>query len=132
MIVMKELNPNNYPVDEIISKKLDALLIALNIVRKEYGKPMYVTSGLRSLEKHIEIYRLKGIIDLAKIPMNSAHLWGEAADIADKDGSLAEWVGQNVAVLEEAGLYCERCDYTHGWVHFQIREPLSKNRFFIP
>jgi len=129
---MKELNPNNYPVTPEIAQNLEALLRALNVVRKAWGQPMTVTSGLRSREHQIEVYRLKGITDLSKIPLQSAHLTGQAADILDLNGSLGEWLKNNIEVLIECELYVEHLDFTRGWAHLQTRPPASHNRFFIP
>lgn len=133
MIILKEIigKQNIADLPSMIQANLCILLHAINIVRKEYKKPMIVTSGLRDIEKHKEIYRKKGIPE-EDIPMGSKHLSGEAIDILDRDGSLADWVSKNVSVLKKAGLWCERMDYTHGWVHFQIVPPKSGNRFFIP
>lgn len=111
---------------------LEELLKKVNIIRAAYGKPMTVTSGYRSMQDHLRIYSQKGITDKSKIPMASNHLYGKAVDIGDADGKLKEWVKANVAILEQAGLYCEDFAYTKTWVHFQIVPPKSGKRFFIP
>ena len=111
---------------------LERLRKALNVVRAAYGKPMYVTSGLRTMQEHLRIYSAKGMTDRTKIPMQSAHLSGEAADFADPRQELQKWCLENVAVLEQEGLYCEDFAATATWVHFQIRAPRSGNRFFKP
>lgn len=133
MITAKELNPSAAPVTPEQAENLVVLLQRINIVRSRRGLPMTVTSGFRSLADHKRIY-----MDIAKrkglksvhIPMGSAHLKGAAADIADADGSLMQWCKANVAVLEEAQLWCE--DGTVGWVHFQTYPPKSGKRFFLP
>lgn len=110
---------------------LEELRRRLNIVRGAWGKPMIVTSGLRTLQEHLRIYSQKGITDRALIPMRSAHLEGMAVDIADPDGSLQAWLkGLGACYLEQADLYCE--EGTTGWVHFQTRRPKSGNRWFKP
>lgn len=67
-----------------------------------------------------------------KVPYGSAHLTGRAADIADRDGSLAAWCYANIPILEQAGLYLEDPTRTKGWVHMQIVPPQSGSRFFMP
>jgi len=107
----------------------------LNQFRSAYGKPLLVTSGYRSLEKHLAIYAAKGITDQSKIPMKSNHLYGLAADlvpIEDDIKHLHNWVLDNVKLCEELGLYFERFDYSPTWLHVQCVAPKSGNRFFIP
>lgn len=104
----------------------------MNTVRAAYGKPMTVTSGLRTIAEHLAIYKAKGITDQAKIPMKSKHLSGEAVDIADAKGVLKAWCLANVAVLEAAGLWCEDFSATPTWLHFQCVPPKSGKRFFLP
>jgi uncharacterized protein YcbK (DUF882 family) len=90
------------------------------------------TSGFRSPEKQIAIYKAKGIADKSKVPMKSKHLIGRAIDVGDEDGLLKQWLLKNIYRLEREGLWCEDFAYTKGWVHFQSVPPISKNRFFIP
>ena len=111
---------------------LEELLKKVNQVRAAYAKPMIVTSGYRSLQDHLRIYSAKGITDKSKIPMQSKHLYGQAVDIGDANGSLKAWVLQNTKLLEDVGLWCEDFAYTKTWVHFQILPPKSGKRFFIP
>ena len=132
MISITELNPKNYVLDSDETDNINSLLEKINKVRTLYAKPMIVTSGFRSLQDHLRIYADKGITDIKKIPMASRHLYGEAVDISDPDGKLAEWTKNNVAALEEIGLWCEDLAHTKGWVHYQIVAPKSGNRFFIP
>lgn len=127
MIKLAELNKRNYPTDGIIRSNLEALCKSLNIVRKAWGKPMIVTSGLRSQKQQEELIKA-GKSNAPK----SLHLVGLAADIADPDGELAKWCLENVKILEEAQLWLEHPDYTVGWVHFQRSPPRSGRRFFIP
>ena len=112
---------------------LEELLRRINTVRAAWGKPMQVTSGLRTMQDHLRIYAAKGITDRTKIPMASAHLEGMAVDIADPDGSLGHWLKNDpagIVALERADLYCEN---TGGnWQHFQTRKPKSGNRWFNP
>ncbi len=123
MISLKELNPKGYPVDAYIQGNLDKLLAALNEVRALWGKPMTVTSGLRSQADQTRINPKAS---------KSKHLIGAAADIADKDGSLKAWLIANPEVLKNAGLWCEAAEATPGWCHFQCLPPGSGKRWFLP
>lgn len=134
MIVMKELikdtDFNSLPAD--IKANLLKLLEKLTRVRLAYGKPMTVTSGLRTMEDHLRIYKEKGITDKSKIPMKSNHLYGIAADISDPKGEFKKWIKENMKLMEELGLYFEDFDSTPTWVHIQFKAPASGNRFFKP
>jgi uncharacterized protein YcbK (DUF882 family) len=123
MITLKELNPHGYTTTLEIDMNLAVLLDRLNQVRTAYNVPMIVTSGLRSLDDQLRINPLAP---------QSNHLRGKAADIADHDGKLKEWVNDNVALMESIGLWMESFDHTTTWVHFQTVAPRSGNRFFIP
>ena len=115
-----------------IQTNLADLVEKLNKIRTAYGKPMTITSGLRTKADQIRIYNQKGITDPKKIPMGSRHLYGQAADIGDAKKELQQWCKDNVKILEEAGLWCEHFDDTPTWVHFQTVPPKSGNRFFKP
>lgn len=130
MITLKELNPKNFPTTPEIDQNLNKLLEHINKFRGVYGKPMNVTSGLRSMEDHLRIYKQKGITDPAKIPMASKHLQGKAVDIADPKGELMDYCKANEALLQSCELWLE--DNTKGWVHFQCEPPKSGKRFFKP
>lgn len=127
MIKLYELNKHKYPTDAIIDSNLRVLCERLNIIRKAWGKPMIVTSGLRSEKQQSEL--IKAGKSNAK---KSRHLLGLAADISDPDGSLGRWCKENVKILEKANLWCEDPEYTPGWVHFQASPPGSGRRFFKP
>lgn len=134
MITMNELLSNQASFDSLdkdVQENLNQLFLKVNIVRKEYGKPMIVTSGLRTKKHHLEIYAAKGIYP-PKVPMKSNHLYGRAVDFADGDGKLKKWILENIALMEEIGLWMEDFSATKTWVHFQINPPKSGNRFFKP
>lgn len=127
MITMKELNPHNLPTPGAVAKNLQTLFERMNELRQSYGKPMIVTSGLRSDEKQAEL--------IAQGKTNakfSKHLAGAACDIYDPKKELANWCLANEDRLKAIGLWCEHPDYTKNWVHFQIMPPMSGKRFFIP
>lgn len=99
---------------------LDRLVVAVNIIRQAYGKPLRISSGYRPA-----VYNLK-----AGGAKRSAHLTCEAVDFVDVDGALATWCVKNIQLLEKAGLYMENHMYTPGWVHLQTRATI--NRIFVP
>lgn len=123
MITRKELNPHGYHETEDIKTNLDKLLSSINVIRKLWGKPMIVTSGLRSKEDQMRIN---------PAAPHSKHLLGAACDIADGDGSLQAWCLANEANLAVYGLWCENFSRTPHWVHFQCLPPASGKRFFWP
>lgn len=134
MITMNELLSGQASFDSLdkdVQENLNQLFLKVNIVRKEYGKPMIVTSGLRTKKHHLEIYARKGIYP-PKVPMKSNHLYGRAVDFADSDGKLKKWILENISLMEEIGLWMEDFNATKTWVHFQINPPKSGNRFFKP
>ena len=124
----KKLEEQDLEVQENLKK----LLEVLNKIRSAYGKSLVVTSGLRTKADQIRVYTEKGITDIAKIPMASRHLYGQAVDFSDPKGELKEWVMKNLSLFEELGLYMEDFQYTKTWVHLQIVAPKSGKRFFKP
>lgn len=106
-----------------ISDNLDKLLIPLNKIRDAYGIAMTVTSGWRPAA-------INGATPGAA--PHSKHMLGLAADIADSDCALMNWVLQNLSLMQELDIYMEDFRYTPGWVHFGLGAPLSKKRIFIP
>ena len=123
MISLQELNPHKYPTTPEVDKNLQVLLDRLNVVRGVWGKPMIVTSGLRS---EADQQRINPSAPQSK------HLTGQAADISDPDGSLKEWVKANLPLMARVGLWMEEFSHTPTWVHFQTVAPRSGNRIFIP
>ncbi len=127
MIARKELNARNLPETPEIAANLDVLCERLNLLRANYGKPMIITSGLRSAAQQAELIQ-NGKSNAPK----SRHLTGEAADILDTDGKLKEYVKNNLHLLELIGLWCEDFAHTPNWLHAQISAPKSGKRVFIP
>lgn len=136
MISKKELLSNQ--IDDIgllepsIQENLNILLKKINVIRTAWAKPMIVTSGLRTMKHHLDIYARKGITDPNRIPMKSKHLFGQAVDISDPKQELQKWCKQNISLLESTGLWMEDFSATKNWCHFQIVPPKSGNRFFMP
>lgn len=120
---MKEMNPRNYEVSDEIKDNLEDLLYKLNQIRIVYGKPMIITSGLRSQSDQQRIN--------PKAP-KSKHLTGQAADIADPKGELWKWLMDHMPLLESLGLYLEDKSATPTWVHIQSVQPKSGKRIFLP
>lgn len=112
---------------------LNKLQQAVNKLRLAYGKPLTVTSGYRSVDDHIRIYKEKGITDKSKIPMKSKHLSGLACDLVCDDlEDFKNFIIKNEKLCEELNLYFEHFDETPTWVHCQITPPASGKRFFYP
>lgn len=125
MISLSELNPHKYPTNPEIDANLQTLLERLNVLRKSYGKPMTISSGLRS-EAQQEALIAAGKSNAPK----SKHLIGAAADIADGSGEFYDWCKTNEELLEQTGLWCE--ERQGGWQHLQILPPKSGKRWFFP
>lgn len=121
MITLKELNPHNYPTTPEIDENLGILLERINKIRASWGKPMTVTSGLRSQADQQRIN--------PKAPL-SKHLIGCACDILDEGLELTQWLKDNPLELEHAMLWCE--EGNKNWVHFQTLPPKSGRRWFLP
>lgn len=125
MISMSELLKNKYKLEDQsveIQENLKILLEKVNKIRALWAKPMTVTSGLRTMEDHLRIYRQmaekKGIaFDESKVPKRSKHLFGQACDIADTGLVITQWLKDNPQILEDIDLYCEAGN--SNWVHFQ-------------
>lgn len=116
---------------------LAILLEKINKIRHLYNKPMTVTSGYRSKDDHLRIYKELAVkrskkFDEKLIPWGSSHLKAAAVDIADDSKyTLYDWCQANIKALEEIGLWCEVKD-DQKRVHFQIFPPKSGKRFFSP
>ena len=138
VLTMLELLSGNKLEDQSpeIQANLKKLLEVMNKFRVAYDKAMIVTSGLRSPDHHLDVYKAlakkRGLVfDITKVPMGSQHLKGLAVDISDPDGSLYQYCQDNIPLLESLRLYCEIKD-SEKRVHFQLATPRSGNRFFQP
>jgi len=137
MIVYRELTRKNIPIrDQAIN--LDRLHYRLNYIRRIWDRPMIITSGLRSIEDHIQIYdrinkkREARNLQNVDVPLESLHLYGAAADVYDPHRELQQWIMAHMYIIEKLDLYMEAFSRTTNWVHFQIFPPRSLNRFFLP
>lgn len=136
MISEKEITKGQ-DVPEIYKKDLSILLERANKLRAAYNKPLTVTSGFRSWNDHVRIYKEKaqkrGVpFYIDQVPKKSKHLYCQAVDISDPNQELKKWVLANIKLMEEIGLWFEDFAYTKNWVHIQIYPPASGNRFFMP
>ena len=110
-----------------IQDNLTAFLVKMNLVRAKYGKKLHATSGLRTLEHHLDIYRAKakaaGVpFDESKVPMNSKHLYGWAVDLTPDEENVEDfkqWCIDNDDFLRETGIWMEAFHSTPTWVHMQ-------------
>lgn len=124
MISLEEIIHSSTAPEDLDPDKLEQekdLLEKVNQVRTAWGKPMTVTSGVRTWKEHLAIYAHKGITDPAHIPTKSKHLetvtTSAAVDIADPGLEITKWLKENPEILEDAGLFCEAGNAN--WVHFQ-------------
>lgn len=108
-----------------ISNNLDQLLIALNMFRKAYGKPMVVSSG----------WRPQAINKSVGGANKSAHTLGMACDFKDADGAIDAFAMEcdKKGLLKEWGLWLESSESTPGWTHLDIRDRGNrKSNIFKP
>lgn len=98
-----------------------------------------VTSGYRTWEDHKRIYREINDRRLIQrkpelpIPLKSRHLFGQAVDLSDPDGTIKLWLREHVdTFMEDFDIYCEMEVSTPGWCHLQIVPPRSGRRWFYP
>lgn len=137
MIAFKEILGTNSIADVPIKiqQNIDELLKCVNLLRADWGKPLRVTSGLRTMNDHLRIYsEMNPPRHPPNVPMQSNHLKGLACDFADPDGSLYAWALLNETKLEHWGLWCEAA--TKNWLHVQCvpygsYKPRA-SRFFKP
>jgi hypothetical protein len=134
LLTIDDLLMHKYKLEDLPQEHQDNLKILLERVNKmilDYGKPLTVTSGYRSLEDHLKIYEKKGITDKSKIPMGSRHLSGCAVDLYDDGLVVTHWLKEDECRrANQYDLYFE--DGNSNWVHAQIIKPKSGNKFFKP
>ncbi len=112
-----------YPASAEIIFNATVLLDRVNALEKRYGTELKLSSGYRPPEINKQI---------GGAP-NSCHLTGEAIDIRDPHGEFAEWLLENLIVLEALDLFMESPSSTKAapHVHLQSRKPPSGKRVFI-
>lgn len=100
-----------YPLDAQLEHNLARLLVAVNKLRAEYGRPITVTSG----------YRPGRFNTAAGGAKRSAHLRCLAIDLADPKGELAKWALERLPDLQKWGLLgVEDPSRTPGWLHLDL------------
>lgn len=127
MMTLKEIIGDGVDQSKLDPKKVKQcqdLTDKVNIIRAAYKKAMTVTSGVRTWDHHIRIYKdlatqkrhpfLDGKFDESKVPKLSKHLETvtdcAAVDIADPGQKLKAWLKdtpEGREALEKANLYCE-------------------------
>jgi hypothetical protein len=103
-----------------VQHNIEEIKARANGILAELDKKATVTSGFRTLNKHLNIYRRKGIFP-PHVPMGSLHLAGAAIDLLDLDGELyrALHTEAGAALMAKYDLYGELD--TKGWVHLQCK-----------
>ena len=125
MITLKELNPHDYDLTDEQAQNLNELLDKMNKVRAAYGKILNVSSGFRSMEHHIQIYKDKAkkagvAFDQSTVPLKSKHLYAQAADLIPQDlKDFKQWCKNNDDLLRDIGIWMEDFNSTPTWVHMQ-------------
>ena len=98
--------------------KMDATFLQmLDDARGIAGIPFKITSGYRTKEHNIEIYKRLG-----KKPIDSAHLKGKAADISCSS-SRERWI--IITALQDAGF--NRIGIANNFIHVDSDENKSPN-----
>ncbi len=110
------------PLTDEMQQNLEGLLIAANLFRAKYGKPLRISSGYRPLANNTTAGGAK----------RSAHLVCMAVDFADQDKAIKEFISKNTNILEECDLYMESPEKTASWCHLQTRKTISGKRIFQP
>lgn len=148
MIITDLLELGSYPTqDQLENAKL--LIQVVNVFEDFLGLKLTPTNGIRSMQKHVEIYEglRKKDIKAGKpprpIPLGSQHLKGNAVDFVCKKLAIKDL--QNIFlsedlifIAEQQGAYfedwewLERNGYKSDWIHLQRVAPLSGKRFFRP
>lgn len=117
----KEINNHGLTPTSFQLANMVKLAGVITELEQYYGKPFQVTSGLRSKELQAQIN---------PVVKNSAHMTGEAVDVADVDGSIYSFCIDNPDIIIRLGIFIELRTWTPRWLHAQIRP--TTNRFFIP
>jgi len=101
----------------------------------ELGFDPVLTSGFRTKEKQIAVYKAKALtegvpFDINKVPMGSQHMKACAGDFSDPGGLINNAITDEL--LAKHDLYREHPMYTFNWVHLQTVPPRSGLRTFKP
>ena len=107
-------------VSPAVERNASETAAKVTLLLMKFGASRKLTSGFRDLDSN----RRSGGAPYSK------HLYGQAADIEDKDGRLAQWITKEL--LTDFGLWMEDPAHTTGWVHVQVVPPLLGARVFVP
>jgi len=123
-------------LSDLIKSNIRILYFRLKQLEAVWGKRLTITSGLRSMEHQIDVYKINAakmgkVFSLGEVPMHSKHLTGEAADILDNNHELYNWCKNNEQALINIGLWCED-DISQPRLHVQTSSPSSGHRWFLP
>ena len=101
------------------------IILRAVLLRERWGEPLEVRSGARCMA-HTLALRASG----TPAALKSAHLSGEALDLAPIGSPIAEFHDFVEGQLEALGLYMEDRSATPTWCHIQTRP--SRLRVFRP
>lgn len=120
----------------------------LNVVRFASQMPMVINNdhnkarGYRTHEQHYLIYekinkqRQEKGLNPVRVPTESKHLFGLAADSYDPDGTHKILISLDPGFHGSVGFWFEHFDATPQWVHWQIvphaRFITTKEIYFMP
>lgn len=133
-----DLNPKGYLLTDVQKSNLQKLCATLIRIEVEFGKPLVIDRAFSTPEEQMAIYdrinseRVKKNLPAVTVPMGSAHLKGCAADVADVDGALTEFLVTNLQLRKELGVALEARSATPTWVHIQTYLPASGHLIFSP
>lgn len=127
-----DLNPKMFPVTPQIEANLVRLAAAMTAVEVAYGRRLAVTSGFRTFDDQVRVYKEINKNRAVKLatPLRSAHLVGLAADLFDRNGLFWDWLMNNIPLLETLGIFLEQ--KRGQWCHLTLARPRSGNRIFQP
>lgn len=112
---------------EAMSDNVDELLEAVNEFLADWKGPTQVNSGWRPAT-------INNMTPHAS--KTSKHLECLAIDLNDTDGSLWQYVLDNLSTATTLNIYLEDVRYTRtkrgNWVHLQLGGPKSRKRIFVP
>lgn len=106
-------NIDNWPKDADIMDNIIFTMECLDMIREDYGQPLYITSG----------YRCEELNDRLKGSKTSQHMKGQAADInlgsAEKNREFFNWCQFNINDLPIDQLIDES---NYSWVHVSFKK----------
>lgn len=115
------ISDKDKPSQEILDNiKRVAYVLSIYKHKLFNGQPITITSGYRSPQHQIEVYRQKGITDKSKIPMGSYHLKGLAADFIVKGFTPAQ-IYRILDIRHWGGL-----ELAPTWTHLDLRGKLIR------